>query len=79
MTNTRCYECAIPQSLRQSNTHLAQREPVFIESDRQEVSARHYNCLSGKATRDFLEFCDKMAAEATARELTEEKFEQLLN
>jgi prevent-host-death family protein len=61
----------------------AQREHVFIERDRQEVavlvSARDYDRLSGKATRDFLEFCDKMAAEAAAKGLTEEKLEVLLN
>ena len=61
----------------------AQREPVIIERDRQEVavlvSARDYDRLSGKTTREFLEFCDKMAAEAAANGLTEEKLEELLN
>ena len=58
---------------------VAQREPVFIERDQQEVavlvSARDYDRLSGKATRAFNDFCDAVAA----RGLTEEKFEQLLN
>ena len=61
----------------------AQREPVFIERDRPEVavlvSARDYDRLSGKATREFLDFCDKMAAEAAANGLTEKKLEELLN
>jgi prevent-host-death family protein len=37
----------------------AQREPVFIERDQQEVavlvSARDYDRLSGKSTREFLD------------------------
>jgi hypothetical protein len=61
----------------------AQREPVFIERDRQEVavllSAREYDRLSGKTTHDFLAFCDTIAGRAAARGLTEEKLEDLLN
>jgi prevent-host-death family protein len=61
----------------------AQAEPVFIERDQQEVavlvSAREYDRLSGKATRDFLAFCDKIADRAAARGLTEEKLAELLN
>jgi prevent-host-death family protein len=61
----------------------AQREPVFIERDQKEVavilSARDYDRLSGKSTREFLEFCDKMAAEAAANGLTEEILEEILN
>ncbi len=61
----------------------AQREPVFIERDSREVavlvSARDYDRLTGKPTRVFLEFCDKMAAEAAANGLTEKKLEELLN
>ena len=48
----------------------AQREPVFIERDKQEVavlvSARDYDRLSGKATRAFNDFCDAVAARAAA-------------
>ena len=61
----------------------AQREPVFIERDQQEVavlvSARDYDCLSGKAARVFNEFCDAVADRAAARGLTEEKLEEILN
>jgi len=61
----------------------AQAEPVFIERDQQEVavlvSAREYDRLSGKATREFLDFCDSIADKAAARGLTEEKLEELLN
>ena len=61
----------------------AQAEPVFIERDQKEiavlVSAREYDRLSGKATREFLEFCDSIADRAAARGLTEEKLEELLN
>jgi prevent-host-death family protein len=60
----------------------AQSEPVIIERDQQEVavilSARDYDRLSGKATREFLEFCDKMADEAAANGLTEEKLQEIL-
>jgi len=62
---------------------VAQREPVFIERDQQEVavlvSARDYDRLSGKSTREFLDFCDKMAAEAAANGLTEEKLQEILD
>jgi prevent-host-death family protein len=61
----------------------AQHEPVFIERDRQEVavlvSARDYDRLSGRATREFLDFCDKMAGEAAANGLTEEKLQEILD
>jgi len=61
----------------------AQAEPVFIERDEQEVavlvSAREYDGLSGKAAREFNEFCDSIADRAAARSLTEEKLEELLN
>jgi len=61
----------------------AQREPVFIERDQQQVavlvSARDYDRLSGKATQEFLEFCDKMAAKAAAHGLTEEKLQEILD
>ncbi len=61
----------------------AQREPVFIERDQQEVavlvSASDYDRLSGKSTRELLDFCDKMAAEATANGLTEEKLQEILD
>lgn len=61
----------------------AQSEPVIIERDQQEVavilSARDYDRLSGKATREFLEFCDKMADEAAANGLTEEKLQEILS
>jgi antitoxin Phd len=61
----------------------AQREPVFIERDDQEVavilSVRDYNRISGKATRDFLAFCDTIAEDAAAKGLTEKKLEELLS
>jgi len=61
----------------------AQSEPVFIEHDRQNVavlvSARDYDRLSGNATREFLEFCDKMANEAAANGLTEDKLQEILD
>jgi len=61
----------------------AQREPVFIERDQQEVavlvSAREYDRLSGKAAREFNAFCDKMADEAAANGLTEEKLQEILD
>jgi PHD/YefM family antitoxin component YafN of YafNO toxin-antitoxin module len=61
----------------------AQREPVFIERDKQDVavivSARDYDRLSGNATREFLEFCDKMAEEAAAKGLTEEILQEILD
>jgi len=60
----------------------AQREPVFIERDQQEVavlvSARQYDRLSGKAAREFNAFCDAVAERAAARGLTEEKLEEIL-
>lgn len=60
----------------------AQSEPVIIERDQQEVavllSAREYDRLSGKAAREFNEFCDSIADRAAARGLTEEKLEELL-
>jgi len=60
----------------------AQREPVFIERDQQEVavlvSARDYDRLSGKATREFLDFCNTVADNAAAKGLTEAKLEELL-
>ena len=60
----------------------AQREPVFIERDQQDVavlvSARDYDLLSGNAARLFNEFCDTVADNAAARGLTEEKLEELL-
>ncbi len=61
----------------------AQKEPVFIERAEQEVavllSAREYNRLSGKATREFNDFCDAIARKAATRGLTEEKLDELLN
>jgi len=61
----------------------AQHEPVIIERDQQEVavlvSARDYDRLSGKATREFLDFCDKMAEEAAANGLTEGKLQEILD
>ncbi len=61
----------------------AQEGPVFIERGRQEVavlvSVREYDRLSGKASREFNEFCDAIAERAAARGLTEEKFDELLN
>jgi prevent-host-death family protein len=61
----------------------AQREPIFIERDRQEVavlvSARDYDRLSGKAASAFKDFCDAVADRAAARGLTEQKLEELLN
>ena len=61
----------------------AQAEPVIIERDEQEVavliSAREYDRLSGKATREFLDFCDKMATEAAANGLTEDKLQKILD
>ncbi len=60
----------------------AQREPVFIERDRQEVavlvSARDYERISGKAARDFNALCDQIADEAAANGLTEEILEEIL-
>jgi prevent-host-death family protein len=60
----------------------AQGEPVFIERGQQEVavllSARDYDRLSGKATREFLDFCDTVADNAAAKGLTEAKLEELL-
>jgi PHD/YefM family antitoxin component YafN of YafNO toxin-antitoxin module len=60
----------------------AQNEPVFIERDDQQVavlvSANQYDRLRGKATREFNDFCDAVAAKAAARGLTEEKLEELL-
>jgi len=43
------------------------------------VSARDYDRLSGKSTRELLDFCDKMAAEAAANGLTEEKLQEILD
>jgi prevent-host-death family protein len=61
----------------------AQHEPVFIERDQKEfaviLSARDYDRLSGNATREFLEFCDKMAKEAAANGLTEKGLQEILD
>jgi prevent-host-death family protein len=61
----------------------AQGEPVFIERGQQEVavllSVREYERLSGKAAREFNEFCDVIAGRAATRGLTEEKLDELLN
>ena len=61
----------------------AQQEPIFIDRGQQEgavlISARQYDRLSGKATREFLDFCDTVADNATANGLTEAKLEELLN
>jgi antitoxin Phd len=61
----------------------AQGEPVFIERGQQEVavllSVREYERLSGKAAREFNEFCDVISGRAAARGLTEEKLDELLN
>lgn len=61
----------------------AQHEPVFIERDQQEVavlvSARDYDRLSGKATREFNALCDQIADEAAASGLTEEKLQEILD
>ena len=60
----------------------AQGEPVFIERGQQEVavllSVREYDRLSGKASREFLDFCDTVADNAAAKGLTEAKLEELL-
>jgi antitoxin Phd len=60
----------------------AQGEPVFIERGQQEVavllSVREYDRLSGKAAREFLDFCDTVADNAAAKGLTEAKLEELL-
>jgi prevent-host-death family protein len=60
----------------------AQREPVFIQRDEQEVavlvSARDYDRLSGKAAREFNALCDQIADEAAANGLTEEILEEIL-
>jgi prevent-host-death family protein len=60
----------------------AQREPVFIERDQQEVavlvSARDYDRLTGKAAREFNALCDQIADEAAANGLTEEILEEIL-
>jgi len=61
----------------------AQQEPIFIDRGQQEgavlISARQYDRLSGKATREFLDFCDTVADNAAANGLTEAKLEELLN
>ena len=61
----------------------AQREPVVIERDQQEIavilSSRDYDRLTGKAAREFNALCDKIADEVAANGLTEEKLEELLN
>jgi hypothetical protein len=61
----------------------AQREPVFIERDQKEIaiiiSSRQYDRLTGKASRAFNEFCDRMAEEAAAKGLTEEKLQEILD
>jgi prevent-host-death family protein len=60
----------------------AQREPVFIDRDQQQVavlvSARDYDRLSDKATRDFNAICDQMAKKAAANGLTEEILGEIL-
>jgi antitoxin Phd len=60
----------------------AQRGPVFIARNQQEVavllSATQYDRLTGKAAREFNAFCDSIADKAAARGLTEEKLEELL-
>ncbi len=61
----------------------AQREPVFIERDQQEVavlvSARDYDRLSGKSLREFNAICDQIADEAAAKCLTEATLQEILD
>jgi PHD/YefM family antitoxin component YafN of YafNO toxin-antitoxin module len=61
----------------------AQREPVFIERDQQEiavrVSARDYDRLSGKSLREFNAICDQIADEAAAKGLTEATLQEILD
>lgn len=60
----------------------AQREPVTIRKQNRDVavilSAAEYEKLRGARIRAFDEVCDRIAAKAAARGLTESAFDDLM-
>ena len=60
-----------------------QREPVTIRRQNREVavviSPEDYRRLTGANIEQFQRFCDRVAAQAKAKGLTEEQLEELLS
>ena len=60
----------------------AQREPVVIRRHERDVavilSAEEYDRLRALNADEFQRFCDRVAAQAAARGLTEEKLAEIL-
>ena len=62
---------------------FAQKEPVFIDRDRQEVgvliSSEEYERLRAAANLDLQQFCHGVSEKAAASGLTEAKLNELLS
>lgn len=60
----------------------AQREPIIIRRQKRDVavvlSPREYEKLRALNTAEFQRFCDRIAEQAAARGLTEDKLNELL-
>lgn len=60
----------------------ARREPVVIQRDRRDVavlmSIDEYEKLTRARVEEFQQYCDRVAAKAAARGMTEEKLAELL-
>lgn len=60
----------------------AKREPVVIRERGEDVavliSPAEYDKLRGLRAKAFMDICDRVAAKATARGLTDEMFDELM-
>ena len=72
----------MPSSASRALLDAAQREPVTIRRQNRDVavllSPEEYDRLRAFNTEEFERFCDRIAEQAAARGLTEEKLAEIL-